>query len=347
MIDHQQEEINQYKRRLENEAYFSQPVTLTAYHYNELVGSSPRMKEAFHLASQVAGTNSSVLILGETGTGKELLARAIHNNSARKDKVMVKVNCATLPANLIESELFGHERGSFTGAVDKRIGKFEMADKSTIFLDEIGELSLSLQAKLLRALQEKEIERIGGKATIKTDIRIIAATNRDLIKAVQEGSFRSDLYFRLNVFPITLPALRERKEDIPTLANHFAAKYSKKLNSGISYFTSTAMKQLMAYNWPGNVRELEHLVQRSILLSKGKKVSHLLLQGMNSGDVDQPLLNRDVKTIDEVERAHILSVLKMVNGKVSGIGGAAEILKIPATTLSSKMIRLKIKKGIS
>jgi len=346
-IENQLEEISKYKRQLEIENHYLQQEIHITHNYSEIVGNSPQMREAFHLVSQVAATNSSVLILGETGTGKELIARAIHNASSRRDKVMVKVNCAALPPNLIESELFGHERGSFTGAIDRRIGKFELANNSTIFLDEIGELPLPLQAKLLRALQEKEIERIGGKTTIKIDIRVITATNRDLFKAVQLGTFRGDLYFRLNVFPITLPALRERKEDIPLLANHFAAKYSKRSTKATTHFTSKAMKQLIAYNWPGNVRELEHLIQRSILLSKGKTITQVYLPGVNGGETNQPLQNTDVKTLAEVEREHILLVLKMVNGKVSGVGGAAEVLQIPATTLSSKIKKLKIKKGIS
>jgi len=347
LIKDQLNEIQQYQGKLEVENLYLQEEIQTTHNYSEIVGTSRHMKEVYSLVSQVANTNSTVLILGETGTGKELIARAIHNASFRKNHVMVKVNCAVLPANLIESELFGHEKGSFTDATERRIGKFELANNSTIFLDEIGELPIALQAKLLRALQEKEIERIGGKSTIKTDVRVIAATNKDLLREVQLGNFRSDLYFRLNVFPIMLPALRDRKEDIPLLANHFAEKYIKKVSAKNSRFTSKAMKQLIAYNWPGNVRELEHLIERSVLMSKGNVISQVYLPGIGNDGADHPLINTDVKTIDEVERAHILAVLKMVNGKVSGVGGAAEILKIPATTLSSKILRLKIKKGIS
>jgi transcriptional regulator with GAF, ATPase, and Fis domain len=340
-------EINDFKGQLEIQNLYLQEEIQTTHNYSEIVGASSKMREVFHMVSQVAKTNSSVLILGETGTGKELIARAIHNTSLRKGKVMVKVNCGTLPANLIESELFGHERGSFTGATERRIGKFEMANNSTIFLDEIGELPLPLQVKLLRALQEKEIERIGGKTTIKVDVRVVSASNRDLLKEVQQGNFRGDLYFRLNVFPIVLPPLRERKEDIPLLANHFAEKYAKKLTISNVHFTSRVMKLMVAYNWPGNVRELEHLVERSVLLSKGRTVSQVYLPGIGEEGEDLPLGNAEVKTIDEVEREHIIAVLKMVNGKVSGVGGAAEMLKIPATTLASKIIKLKIKKGIS
>ena len=340
-------EVKQQQGKLEEENLYLQEEIQTTHNYSEIVGTSRQMKEVYNLVSQVAATGSSVLILGETGTGKELIARAIHNASLRKDHVMVKVNCAVLPPNLIESELFGHEKGSFTDATERRTGKFELANNSTIFLDEIGELPMMLQAKLLRALQEKEIERVGGKSTIKVNVRVIAATNKDLLKEVQAGNFRSDLYFRLNVFPILLPSLRDRKEDIPLLANYFAEKYTKKIITKNIRFTSKAMKQLVAYNWPGNVRELEHLVERSVLMAKSSSISQVYLPGIMGDESDQLLRNNDIKTIDEVEREHILSVLKMVNGKVSGVGGAAEILKIPATTLSSKILRLKIKKGIS
>ncbi len=345
-IEQQLSEINQYKKQLEDENLYLQEEIQTTYNYSELIGNSFIMKKIFQLVSKVAESESSVLILGETGTGKELIARAIHNSSLRKDKVMIKVNCATLPANLIESELFGHERGSFTGATEKRIGKFELANNSTLFLDEVGELPLDLQVKLLRVLQEKEIERIGGRSTIKTNVRIIAATNRDLQKEVQTGNFRSDLFFRLNVFPIDLPPLRDRKEDIPLLASHFLAKHSKKGLNGNMNFSGKAMRELMAYNWPGNVRELEHLIERSILLANGKIIEHIYLPGAETENEDL-LPDGHIKTIDEVEREHIISVLKRCNGKVSGAGGAAELLKIPATTLSSKILRLKIGKGLS
>ena len=344
-IEQQLNEINQFKKQLEEENLYLQEEIQTTHNYSELIGNSSVMKNIFKLVSKVAESESSVLILGETGTGKELIARAIHNTSLRKDKVMIKVNCATLPANLIESELFGHERGSFTGATEKRIGKFELANNSTLFLDEVGELPLDLQVKLLRVLQEKEIERVGGRTIIKTNVRIIAATNRDLQKEVQMGSFRSDLYFRLNVFPIIIPSLRERKEDIPLLASHFLSKLAKKsLKSNMS-FSGKAIRELSSYEWPGNVRELEHLIERSILLSNNRVIEHVYLPNLALEDYSlSPGLH--TKTIDEVERDHIISVLKKCNGKVSGAGGAAELLKIPATTLSSKMTRLKIGKGL-
>ena len=293
--------------------------------------------------SQVASSNSTVLILGETGTGKELIARAIHNTSPRKDKVMVKVNCAALPANLIESELFGHEKGSFTGAYTLRIGKFELANKSTLFLDEIGELSMELQVKLLRVLQEKEIERIGGKHSIKVDVRIITATNRNLQKEVKEGRFRSDLFYRLNVFPVTLPSLRQRKEDLPLLVPHFIDRFSRNTGKKITGVSSRAMKEIMAYQWPGNIRELEHLIERLVLLAEGPIIKSTHLPLFESFEATpEPPADRGVQTITEMEKDHIVRVLEQCNWKVSGIGGAAEVLQIPNTTLHSKMKKLGI-----
>jgi len=345
-IEQQLIEINKYKKQLEEEKLYLQEEIQMAHNYSELVGNSSAMSDIFELVSRVAGSESSVLILGETGTGKELIARAIHNNSLSKDKVMIKVNCATLPANLIESELFGHERGSFTGATERRIGKFELANNSTLFLDEVGELPLDLQVKLLRVLQEKEIERVGGRSTIKTNVRIIAATNRDLLKEIQTGNFRSDLYYRLNVFPIHIPPLRERKDDIYLLANHFLAKHSKKRMNTHMSFSGKALRQLTSYDWPGNVRELEHLVERSVLLSSSKVIEQVQLPDPGVDEDNLPPYGA-IKSIDQVEREHIISVLKKCNGKVSGTGGAAQLLQLPATTLSSKMLRLKIGKGLA
>ncbi|OKS86709.1 sigma-54-dependent Fis family transcriptional regulator [Mucilaginibacter polytrichastri] len=342
----QLEEISSYKRQLEEENLYLQEEIETTHNYSEIIGSDKSMATVFHLISQVAETSSSVLLLGETGTGKELIARALHNTSLRKDKLMVKVNCATLPANLIESELFGHERGSFTGATERRIGKFELANNGTIFLDEIGEMPLDLQVKLLRALQEKEIERVGGKSVIKVNVRVIAATNRNLKKEVQLGNFRSDLFFRLNVFPITLPPLRERKDDIPELAMHFLTKYAIKATKHDLKFSSRVIKQLVSYQWPGNVRELEHLIERSILLANGPVINQIDLPNPENEEQIQIPMNDRIRTIDEVEREHIIAVLKSCKGKVAGIGGAAQLLKIPATTLNSKIARLKINKGL-
>jgi len=309
-----------------------------------MIGTSPAMLRITQLISQVAAVDSTILILGETGTGKELVAKAIHDNSTRRNKSMVKVNCAALPANLIESELFGHEKGSFTDAIDRKIGKFEMANNSTLFLDEIGELPLDLQVKLLSVLQEKEIERIGGKEVIPVDVRIIAATNRCLQKEMLAGRFRKDLFYRLNVLPLTLPPLRERKEDIPALAAHFIHKYARKTGSKVMDISSSVLQDLMAYHWPGNIRELEHLIERNILLTRDQHVMTIDLPSDN-GPKKGPQEGARIKTLEEVERDHILTILKKCKGKVAGAGGAARLLNIPTTTLHSKIRRLGIKKG--
>jgi len=310
-----------------------------------IVGTGAAMQQVFELVSQVASSPTTVLLLGETGTGKELIARALHDASARKGKAMIKVNCASLPASLIESELFGHEKGSFTGATERRVGKFEMANHSTLFLDEIGELPPDLQVKLLRALQEKEIERIGGNSAIKVDVRIIAATNRNLLEEVQAGNFRNDLYYRLNVFPISLPPLRDRREDIPALAEYFLLKHGGG-RSGLPRFSARAIKELTAYGWPGNVRELEHLIERTLITVKGSTIDNIDIPSSGGHYMQGVVTSMRVKTIDEVEREHIIAVLKRANGKISGIGGAAEMLCIPSTTLNSKIRRLNIKKGL-
>jgi len=338
-------EIGRYKQQLEEETIYLKEEIKVNQNYSEVIGDSQAILKTLRLVAQVASSDSTVLILGETGTGKELIARAIHNNSPRKNKLMVKVNCAALPANLIESELFGHERGSFTGATERRVGKFELANNGTLFLDEIGEMPLELQVKLLRALQEREIERVGGKGTIKVDVRIIAATNRDLEKEVDEGRFRSDLYYRLNIFPIELAALRDRKEDIPILATHFIHLYSKKTGRQITTLGARALQQMMQYSWPGNIRELEHLIERSILLTTGNTLKHIHLppNKVVTGAGETPA-DHSLKTIDENECDHILKTLKYCNGKISGSDGAAAILGVPVSTLTSKMKRLGIKK---
>jgi formate hydrogenlyase transcriptional activator len=315
-----------------------------AYNFEEMIGQNPKFKDACKNIGLVAKTDSSVLILGETGTGKELVARAIHNYSPRKNKPLIKLNCAALPANLIESELFGHERGAFTGAIERRIGKFELANGSTLFLDEIGELPLELQAKLLRALQEKEVERLGSNKVISIDVRIIAATNRDLMKEVQGGKFRQDLYYRLHIFPITLPPLRERKEDIPLLASHFIQKYAKKIGKNIQGFSHTAMQEIMRYNWPGNIRELEHVIERSTILAKTKLVQELDLPLASKTKIAATPDELVIKPWQQQERDYILAVLKVTNGNVKGKGGAAELLELPPTTLQSKMNKLGIKR---
>ena len=314
-----------------------------------LIGSSPAMTRVKHLISRVAASDSTILLLGETGTGKELVAKAIHDNSTRRNKLMVKVNCAAIPPGLIESELFGHEKGSFTDAIDRKIGKFELADNGTLFLDEIGELPIGLQVKLLRVLQEKEIERIGGKEVIRTDARIIAATNRHLWREVQAGRFRSDLYYRLNVFPITMPPLRHRTEDIPALVDHFITRHARKMGKKISGVSTQVLSVLKAYPWPGNIRELEHLIERTVLLTQETVIQHIDMPALEGTEDPKPeivvlLEDTRIKTFDEIEREHIVLVLKKCHGKVSGAGGAAELLQIPSTTLNSKMKRLNIQR---
>lgn len=342
----QLDEIDNYKQQLEEEQVYLKEELQSNQNYGEIIGESMQMRETFRMITQVAPSDSTVLILGETGTGKELIARALHNNSPRHNKLMVKVNCAALPVNLIESELFGHERGSFTGATDRRIGKFELANNGTLFLDEIGEMPLEMQVKLLRAIQEKEIERIGGRGVIKVNVRIIAATNRDLEKEMDEGRFRSDLYYRLNIFPIHLCPLRERKEDIPLLARHFIGRYSKKTGKKIEIVSNKLLQELTRYTWPGNIRELEHLIERSVLLTNGGIFNHVDLPREKSGQVGQHINTEYViKTIDENERDHILQILKYCGGRIAGAGGAASLLGVPPSTLNSKLKKLGIKKG--
>jgi len=307
-----------------------------------IIGRSPKLLEALDKVSQVAPFDNTVLIMGETGVGKEGLVKALHQLSNRKSKPFVKVNCAAIPVNLIESELFGHEKGSFTGSVEKRIGKFEFANEGTLFLDEIGELPLEVQSKLLRAIQEKEIERVGGRTTIKIDARIIAATNRNLPQEIADGNFRLDLYYRLNVFPITLAPLRERKQDIPALANHFLKIFRHTSGEKDVAISEAAMKQLCAYNWPGNIRELQHLIERHVLMTKRSII--------DSFEMPEPfpiarfVLNPDleIKSFDEMDKEHIISALRKSNGKIAGQGGAGELLKLRPTTLRSKMKRLGI-----
>ncbi|SFD23038.1 two-component system, NtrC family, response regulator HydG [Chitinophaga sp. CF118] len=314
-----------------------------APNFEGIIGNSPVMQHIFHLIGQVAPMDTSVLVLGETGTGKEGVANAIHQLSTRKTKAFVKINCAALPAQLIESELFGHEKGAFTGAIDKRIGKFEQADGGTIFLDEIGEMPLDLQVKLLRVLQEREIERIGGRGSIKVNVRVIAATSRNLEKEIASGNFRLDLYYRLHVFPIQMPSLRERKEDIPLLVSHFIRMYASRTGKVVKGMSPAVLNDIMAYHWPGNVRELQHLVERNVLLAKDDVIGNVELpvsvEPAAPGNISS---GQQIKTIIELEREHILHVLKVCNYKIAGPGGAAELLDLPPTTLTSKMKKLGI-----
>ena len=338
--DRAQAEAALHKLGLEK-AYLQQELT-TQYNVHNMVGTSGVVQEVFRSVEHVAPTDSTVLLTGETGTGKELIARAIHEASRRRDRVLVKVNCAALPAGLIESELFGHEKGAFTGAVSRRAGRFETADGGTLLLDEIAELPLEMQAKLLRVLQEGEFERVGSTQTIRVDVRMIAATNRDLEDAVARGTFRSDLFYRVNVFPIHLPPLRDRQEDIPPLVSHFVLAFSKKLGRHIVEVPPGVLKALCAYSWPGNVRELENVIERAVILSSGPELE----LGRWFAPVVRTPATRDSQRLDQREREHIVAVLERTGWQVSGDRGAAEILGLKPTTLESRMKKLGIARPI-
>ncbi len=334
------EEIARLKARLEQENIYLQEEIKTQYSFEEIIGRSQEIKKVLQAVETVAPTDAGVLILGETGTGKELIARAIHNLSRRKESVLVKVNCAALPAGLIESELFGHEKGAFTGALARKSGRFETANGGTIFLDEIGDLPLDLQAKLLRVLQEGEFERVGSSQTLKVEVRVIAATNRDLEKAVRENQFRSDLFYRLNVFPIRLPPLQERKEDIPLLVRHLVLKYNTSFGKKIEVIPPKIMEALQAYSWPGNVRELENIIERAVIISQGSRLE--LGEWLPKPSI-APRASR-IPTLEELEREHIISVLETAGWRVSGERGAAKLLGMKPTTLEARMKKLGIER---
>ncbi len=338
------EEIKELNKRLKQEkGYLLEEINLT-YSFKEVIGESEEIKHTLNKVKQVAPLDATVLIQGETGTGKELVARALHDLSLRSENVFITVNCAALPAQLIESELFGHEKGSFTGASERRIGKFEMAQGGTLFLDEVGELPPELQAKILRVLQEKKFERLGGSREISLDVRIIAATNRNLEVEVEKGNFRADLYFRLNVFPVTVPPLRKRKEDIPLLVKYFIEKYSKRVGKEIKSIRKIDMENLLQYQWPGNIRELEHLIERAIIISNGVNLN---LQALNSGNLTKPEISPDkLKPLVEMEKEHIIRALKITGGKITGENSASRLLGINGKTLGSKMRKLGIKREI-
>ncbi|QDK77555.1 response regulator [Spirosoma sp. KCTC 42546] len=333
-------EVEQLKNQLQAENAYLRDEIKQTHNFEEIVSQSKAFGKVLRQVEQVANTSTSVLILGESGTGKELLARAVHNRSGRKNRPLVKVNCAVLPATLIESELFGHEKGAFTGATNQKIGRFELADGGTIFLDEIGELPIELQAKLLRVLQEGEFERVGSNKTIKVNVRLIAATNRDLEKEVGQGRFREDLYYRLNVFPIQSLPLRERKDDIPLLVRHFCIKHGPSIGRQIDVIPQDVLDILMAYHWPGNVRELENVVERSLIISSGRKLD----LGDWSGRKSMGPAKAGLLTMEDCERNHIISVLEYTRWKVSGENGAAKILDMIPTTLDSRMKKLGIQR---
>ena len=330
--------MEQEKTRLEAANVYLQEEIKGSHNFEELIGSSTSLKKVLKGVERVAPTDSTVLITGETGTGKELIARAIHNLSPRKDRALVKVNCAAIPSGLIESELFGHEKGAFTGALTRKMGRFEVADKGTIFLDEIGELPLDLQSKLLRVLQEGEFERVGGTQTFKVSVRVIAATNRDLNQLTKTGQYRPDLYYRLNVFPLHLPALRERDGDIPLLAQYFVRKFATNLGKKIDRIPERMVTALQRYQWPGNIRELEHVIERAVILSEGSELEPIEWLTPSSGKAT----GTKAMTLEEVERQHICEVLDQTNWRVSGDKGAAKILGLNATTLEARMKKLGI-----
>ncbi len=330
------------RSRLEQQNLYLQEELKAVHNFDEIVGRSAQIAAVLDNVERVAATDTSVLITGETGTGKELIARAVHSHSRRKDRPLIKVNCAALPASLVESELFGHEKGAFTGAIARRVGRFELAHGGTIFLDEIGEIPPDVQVKLLRVLQEREFERVGGTAPINVDVRVIAATNRDLLKAVRAGNFREDLFYRLNVFPVHLPALRERPDDIPLLVQFLIGKFAARIGKKIDGVSRATMERLWAYQWPGNVRELENVLERAVILSKGQTleidsdvltVSPVATDG--SGVTPDP-------SLESVERGHIVAVLDRTNWVIEGARGAAKILGLHPNTLRSRMKKLGI-----
>ncbi|HEY3973103.1 MAG TPA: sigma 54-interacting transcriptional regulator [Candidatus Sulfotelmatobacter sp.] len=338
----QYREVDESRERLADATNYLRTELRAERGFDEILGETPGIREVLHHISTVAPTSSTVLILGETGTGKELVARAIHNLSSRRENLFAKLNCAAIPSGLLESELFGHEKGAFTGAIAKKVGRFEVADKGTLFLDEVGDIPSELQPKLLRVLQEQEFERLGSSRSIQVDVRLVAATNQDLGKMVEDRQFRADLYYRLNVFPIRLPALRERRDDIPLLTKHFVTHYGKQMNKRVDVIPAETMEALMRYEWPGNIRELQNFVERAVILSQ----AHVLCAPITE-------LNRELSrlrgnpssapvTLEEAEREHILQALHETQWVLGGSGGAASRLGMPRTTLIYKMRRLGI-----
>ncbi len=336
--------MEQEKARLQAEKKYLQEEIKYSHNFEEIVSRSKNFHKVLQQIEQVAPTDATVLILGESGTGKELMARAIHNISNRSKKALVKVNCATLPANLIESELFGHEKGAFTGAMERKIGRFELADGGSIFLDEIGELPVDLQSKLLRVLQEGEFERLGNPRTMKVNVRVIAATNRNLEQAIEKKEFREDLFYRLNVFPIICPPLRDRKEDIPLLVKHFCQKHEAKIGKKVANISPKVMDSLMNYDWPGNIRELENLIERALILSPGDTLEYGDWVPVEKTQLKASNGKPAPKKMEDVEKEHIIETLKKVNWKVSGEKGAAKLLGLNPTTLEARMKKLGIKR---
>jgi formate hydrogenlyase transcriptional activator len=331
-------EVESLRRRLSEEKKYLEGEIRSEGHFAEIIGDSPALQTVLDQVATVAPSHATVLILGETGTGKELIARAIHRLSRRDSASFVKLNCAAIPTGLLESELFGHEKGAFTGAVNQKVGRMELADGGTLFLDEVGEIPLEIQPKLLRVLQDQEFERLGSNRTIKVNLRLVAATNRDLAQRMAQHEFRADLFYRLSVFPIRVPPLRDRKEDIPQLVRYYVRKFAQRMGRHIESIPTESMEALTEWSWPGNVRELENLMERSVILSKGK-VLHVPLADLRE-EADSP--DPADYSLDSAERDHILRVLAETKGVIAGPDGAAERLGVKRTTLQSKMKRLKI-----
>ncbi len=338
-------EIAELKEKLNTEKLYLEDEIRTSFNFGEIVGESPALTQVLQQVEIVAPTDSTVLIQGETGTGKELIARAIHNLSGRNARTFVKLNCAAIPTGLLESELFGHEKGAFTGAIAQKVGRFELAQGGTLFLDEVGDIPLELQSKFLRVLQEQEFERLGGTRTIRVDIRLVAATNRDLTAMVANREFRSDLYYRLNVFPIVNPPLRDRRDDIPRLVQFFTRKFAKRMNKGITSIPTATMTALSRYHWPGNIRELENFIERAVILSRGSSLEPPLAE-LTQGTAALSLAPADapaaLSTLEDAERDHIRRAFEQTNWLVGGPSGAAARLGMKRTTLQSKMERLGI-----
>ncbi|HSY30815.1 MAG TPA: sigma 54-interacting transcriptional regulator [Verrucomicrobiae bacterium] len=358
-------EIDALKDKLAEEKLYLEEEIRSEFNFEEIIGDAPSLKRALSQVEVVAPTDTAALILGETGTGKELIARAIHNLSPRRERTFVKINCAAIPSGLLESELFGHERGAFTGALNQKIGRFELADHGTLFLDEVGDLPMELQPKLLRVLQEHEFERLGSNRTIKVDVRVVAATNQDLAKQVADRTFRSDLYYRLNVFPIQIPALRERREDVPLLVRYFVQKFSRRLNKVVEYVPAEAMIALANYSWPGNVRELENFIERAVLLSPGKELRIPISELLNEPESPSTMISSprtttthdgnsskeaaapaSISTLEQAEREHILRALQQTQWRIGGPKGAAALLDMKRTTLQARMRKLNIRRPV-
>lgn len=333
--------IQELKEKLEKEKVYLEEEIRTDNNFEEIVGESPTLRRVLKQVETVAPTSSTVLIIGETGTGKELIARALHQLSPSRDRTFVKLNCAAIPSGLLESELFGHEKGAFTGAIMQKIGRFELAHQGTLFLDEVGDIPLELQPKLLRVLQEQEFERLGSTKTVRVNVRLVAATNRELPKMVEEGEFRSDLFYRLNVFPVHLPPLRERKDDIPRLVRHMTQKFARRMGRQIESIPTKIMEALIRYRWPGNVRELENVIERAVILSPGAELQIAISDLQSVPEQPAPSADGD-GTLEEAERQHILRALHAANWVLGGANGAAAKLGMKRTTLQSKMKKLGV-----